>query len=293
MIATVLAPLGASANDRQIAEQIVRSLKQRKDAGELQGFNIDLQVDKGAVWLKGYVSKPEQEQLALDIARRVEGVEKVFNQIELRTEESSEAEAEDSSSRRNVNQAQRLDAAASESVQPEQAKPQLASTEEDVEGQQDESRRIAETLVAKLREEQKAGNLERFGIDVQADKGTLTLKGQMASEEQRDTVLEIARRIPGVKKVVNGISIAAERPEPKEIVPELAPVEMAKRPLAPATSRRETEAEPIATAQPKEIAKPATTESESRAITDEVLSRLATQKRTGCPARLWHRCPSR
>lgn len=55
LIATVLAPFGASANDRQIAEQIVRSLKQRKAAGELQGFNIDLQVDNGAVWLKGYV----------------------------------------------------------------------------------------------------------------------------------------------------------------------------------------------------------------------------------------------
>jgi osmotically-inducible protein OsmY len=281
MIATVLAPLGASANDRQIAEQIVRSLKQRKAAGELQGFNIDLQVDKGAVWLKGYVSKPEQEQLALDIARRVEGVEKVFNQIELRAEESGEAEAEASSSRRTVNQAQRLDAAPSEAVQAEAAKPQLASTEEDVEGQQDESRRIAEALVAKLRDEQKAGNLERFGIDVQADKGTLSLKGQIASEEQRDTVLEIARRIPGVKKVVNGLSIAAERPEPKEIVPELAAVETAARPLAPATSRREADVEQIATVEPKEVAKPATTESDSRAITDEVLSRLATQKELG------------
>ena len=45
LIAIVLAPFGASANDRQIAEQIVRSLKQRKAAGELQGFNIDLQGD--------------------------------------------------------------------------------------------------------------------------------------------------------------------------------------------------------------------------------------------------------
>ena len=85
LIAIALAPFGARANDRQIAEQIVRSLKQRKAAGELQGFNIDLQVDKGAVWLKGYVSEPEQERIALDIARRVEGVEKVFNQIELRS----------------------------------------------------------------------------------------------------------------------------------------------------------------------------------------------------------------
>lgn len=281
MIAIVLAPLGASADDRQIAEQIVRSLKQRKAAGELQGFNIDLQVDKGAVWLKGYVSKPEQEQLALDIARRVEGVEKVFNQIELRAEATDEAEAAATSSRRNVNQAQRLDAIATEPVQPDQTTTQLASSERAVDSGQDDSRRIAEALVSKLRDEQKAGNLERFGIDIQADKGTLWLKGQLASEDQRHTVLEIARRIPGVKKVVDELSVASERPEPKEIVREAVVTKPAERELAPVSSRQQPEVERIATVEPKATGRFVATDLDSQEITDEVLGRLAKQKELG------------
>ncbi|MEO8496629.1 MAG: BON domain-containing protein [Planctomycetota bacterium] len=271
MIATVLAPLGASADDRQIAEQIVRSLKQRKAAGDLQGFNIDLQVDKGAVWLKGYVSTPEQEQLAVDIARRAEGVEKVFNQIELRTEESDAAEAVTTSSRQNANPVQLLGDAPADSAQPVQATAQLASSEEEVDGGQEESRRIAQVLVAKLRDEQKAGNLERFGIDVQADKGTLRLKGQVATEEQRHTVLEIARRIPGVKQVVNELSIKSQESAAAPVV-----AQQAEEQLAPSTSRRQAEAKPIAAVEPQPIA-----DSASQEITDEVLRRLAAQKKLG------------
>lgn len=280
LIATVLAPFGASANDRQIAEQIVRSLKQRKAAGELQGFNIDLQVDNGAVWLKGYVSAPEQERIALDIARRVEGVEKVFNQIELRSPESGDADAVATSSQ-SVKQAQILATTPAESVQSGESATQLASSEEAVDGGQEESRRIAQALSAKLREEQRAGNLERFGIDIQVDKGTLWLKGQMASEEQQHTVIEIARRIPGVKQVVNELSIKTDREEPIATVRE-AVVKTTSAPAtsAPATSRRQVEVAPIATREP-EAAKSATKDDKSQAITDEILARLAKQKELG------------
>ncbi|MBC8351525.1 MAG: BON domain-containing protein [Planctomycetes bacterium] len=276
LIAIALAPFGARANDRQIAEQIVRSLKQRKAAGELQGFNIDLQVDKGAVWLKGHVSEPEQERIALDIARRVEGVEKVFNQIEVRAEDSSESEAVASSSRRSVNQAQLLGTAPTQAVQPQQTTTQLASSEEALDNGQEVSRRIAQTLVTKLRDEQKAGNLKRFGIDIQVDKGTLWLKGNLDSESQRHIVLEIARRIPGVKQVVNELSI-----ETVEIVAEPTPAVEPEVHLAPTTSRRQAEVEPIATAEPEPIAEPVAKQSDSEQITDEVLSRLATQKKLG------------
>ncbi|HUG69592.1 MAG TPA: BON domain-containing protein [Pirellulaceae bacterium] len=282
LIAIVLAPFGASANDRQIAEQIVRSLKQRKAAGELQGFNIDLQVDKGAVWLKGYVSEPEQERIALDIARRVEGVEKVFNQIEIRSPESGEAEAAVTSSRRGVKEAQVLATTPTESTRPEEpTSTQLASSEEAVDPGQEESRRIAQALVAKLREEQKAGKLERFGIDVQVDKGTLRLKGQLASEEQQLTVLEIAGRIPGVKQVVNELTIKSESPKPAASVRETVSLAGKETELALVTALRPAEVQPIATVEPRAIAEPAATDADSQAITDEVLSRLAKQKELG------------
>lgn len=263
LIAIVLAPFGASANDRQIAEQIVRSLKQRKAAGELQGFNIDLQVDKGAVWLKGYVSEAEQEQIALDVARSVEGVEKVHNQIEIRSPESGEAEVLATSSRRNVKEAQVLATIPTESDQPEQTTTQLASSEEAVDRGQEESRRIAQALVTKLREEQKAGNLERFGIDIQVDKGTLCLKGQLASEEQRHRVLDIAGRIRGVKQIINELTIKSNSARSATSVRE-----------AFSDEEKETGLVPVKALRP-------TTVADSEVIADEVRSRLAKQKQLG------------
>ena len=66
-----LAALGPSAvrgDDQQIAEQIVQRLNEEKQAGNLKGFSIDLQVDEGTVWLSGRVANPEQQAKALDIA---------------------------------------------------------------------------------------------------------------------------------------------------------------------------------------------------------------------------------
>lgn len=74
-------PLLAETTDRQIAQQIVRQLKSQKESGELKGFNLDLEVVDGAVYLKGFVSEREQRRNAVEVARRVEGVKQVFNEI--------------------------------------------------------------------------------------------------------------------------------------------------------------------------------------------------------------------
>ncbi len=77
-------PLLAETTDRQIAQQIVKQLKSQKEAGQLKGFNLDLQVEEGAVYLSGFVTEPEQRRKAVDAARRVEGVTQVFNEIEIK-----------------------------------------------------------------------------------------------------------------------------------------------------------------------------------------------------------------
>jgi hypothetical protein len=78
----MLGPSLALANeDRQIAQAIVERLQAEKKAGTLKGFNLDLQVEEGTVWLSGRVSTPDQQHLALDIARRVPGVKQVVNDI--------------------------------------------------------------------------------------------------------------------------------------------------------------------------------------------------------------------
>jgi hypothetical protein len=77
----VLGPPLALGNDQQIAQTIVERLQAQKQAGNLKGFSLDLQVEEGEVWLTGRVSSDQQQSLALDIARRVPGVRQVVNDI--------------------------------------------------------------------------------------------------------------------------------------------------------------------------------------------------------------------
>jgi hypothetical protein len=79
-----LALLGVSVvrgDDQQIAQQIMQKLKAEKDAGALKGFSIDLQVDEGTVWLSGRVANQQQHERALDLARRVPGVQQVVDDL--------------------------------------------------------------------------------------------------------------------------------------------------------------------------------------------------------------------
>lgn len=78
---TVLSYGTAYGNDQQIAQQIVQRLQAEKQAGTLKGFSIDLQVDEGTVWLSGRVANEQQQARALDIARRVPGVQQVVNDL--------------------------------------------------------------------------------------------------------------------------------------------------------------------------------------------------------------------
>ncbi|QDU25210.1 periplasmic protein [Anatilimnocola aggregata] len=76
-----LVPVVAMGDDNQIAQTIVQKLQAEKKTGSLKGFNLELQVQEGTVWLSGRVSTPEQQARALDIARRVQGVKQVVNDI--------------------------------------------------------------------------------------------------------------------------------------------------------------------------------------------------------------------
>src|SRR5947207_10417165 len=81
-----LAALGTSVvlgNDQQIAKTIVEKLSAEKKSGNLKGFNIELNVDKGEVWLSGRVSSEDQCTRALEIARRVPGVTQVVNDLSI------------------------------------------------------------------------------------------------------------------------------------------------------------------------------------------------------------------
>jgi hypothetical protein len=78
-------------NDQQIAKTIVEKLSAEKKAGHLKGFNIELNVDEGTVWLSGRVASEEQRTVALEIARRVQGVKQVVNDLSVETAPGKQA----------------------------------------------------------------------------------------------------------------------------------------------------------------------------------------------------------
>jgi hypothetical protein len=68
---------------------------------------------------------------------------------------------------------------------------------------------IAQQIVQKLQAEKQAGTLKGFSIDLSVEEGTVWLSGRVATAEQQAKALDIARRIPGVKQVVNDLDINA------------------------------------------------------------------------------------
>jgi hypothetical protein len=72
-----------------------------------------------------------------------------------------------------------------------------------------DDQQIAQQIVQKLQAEKQAGGLKGFSIDLSVEEGTVWLSGRVANADQQAKALDIARRIPGVKQVVNDLDVAA------------------------------------------------------------------------------------
>src|SRR5206468_8494332 len=73
---------------------------------------------------------------------------------------------------------------------------------------QADDQQIAQQIIEKLQAEKKAGALKGFSIDLQVDEGTVWLSGRVANEQQQSRALDLARRVGGVKQVVNDLTIS-------------------------------------------------------------------------------------
>jgi BON domain len=66
---------------------------------------------------------------------------------------------------------------------------------------------ISTAIVQKLQAEKKDGRLRRFNLELQIEAGTVWLSGRVASPQHLSRVLQIARNEPGVKQVMNEITV--------------------------------------------------------------------------------------
>lgn len=227
-LATV-SPSWAQADDEQIAQEIIDKLQSKKDAGELKGFNIDLEVDSGTVWLSGTVANPEQQKTAIEIARRVSGVEKVVNRLKVQgaataaaaapASETPVAAAEATTQPTKAATAAKpaprpsllgsmfakpVQSAASEAAGAAAAEP-VAAEPAAAEGKSDDQ--LVQDILARLKALKQSGQLKGFRMDVQAEDGQVWLSGDVSNPTQHKLVIETVRRVPGVKQVVNDLKI--------------------------------------------------------------------------------------
>ncbi len=76
---------------------------------------------------------------------------------------------------------------------------------------------IAQQIVEKLQAEKQAGTLKGFSIDLSVEEGTVWLSGRVTNPDQQAKALDIARRIPGVKQVVNDLAVAPPPATPRSV----------------------------------------------------------------------------
>jgi osmotically-inducible protein OsmY len=67
---------------------------------------------------------------------------------------------------------------------------------------------IGTELMKRLQTAKQDGQLKGFGIGVHVMNAEVLLTGRVSSKEQHQMAIDIARRIPGVKKVINDLTIA-------------------------------------------------------------------------------------
>lgn len=70
---------------------------------------------------------------------------------------------------------------------------------------------IAKQIIAQLKQHKQTADLKGFDLGVQVDQGTVTMMGQVASPEQAMLALDTARRVKGVKLVVNDLYVSGSQ----------------------------------------------------------------------------------
>ena len=252
-----LIPLWVRADDRQIAREIIQQLQQHKDTGELKGFGIDLQVEKGIVLIEGRVSTAQQRQLTLDTVRRVAGVKQVVNKLTVTgkpfVQTQTAAQKPVAKSAYNATLAKlkgTLNRTAKATTKLTSTSSAKRAAEAKLLAEQDQQ--LAKLIADGLKAEKAQGHLNGFRVNLSVDRGTVWLEGDVASSQQQAIVLDVARRIPGVKQVVNELAIR-EQTVPV-VVAQATPV--AEKPLPAVEANPVTKPIPVVTPIPVVAAEP-------------------------------------
>jgi osmotically-inducible protein OsmY len=213
--------------DCEIADAIAQLLANYKQAGRLKGFRISVEVAEGNVTLDGVVADEAQRKLVREAVHSVSGVKRLDDQLTLSDRNANHRIASRNSQQpAETPEIPRLEPqpvpqlALTPARAPRHAEPVRISSDESASQEvenalyhRDEKdiakldEQIGKELMSRLQQAKQEGELKGFGIGVNVMGGEVLLKGHVASKEQHTLAIDIARHIPGVKKVINALTI--------------------------------------------------------------------------------------
>lgn len=182
---TATMPSLALGGDREIAQAVMAQLQQHKAEGSLKGFDLDLKVEKGVVYLTGSVSSPAQKRLVEEAAANADGAVELVSELQLKGQ-----------------------AAQTRKSSPVQSSVVPASTTETTTKPSSNDMAVTDSVISMLQQSKKAGVLRGFELDVSTVGGDCWLRGMVATQEQKDLVLDQVRRVRGVSRVIDDITVA-------------------------------------------------------------------------------------
>jgi osmotically-inducible protein OsmY len=187
---TAGAPLTAFGGDREIADAIITAVKQSQVS--LSGLEVDLTVENGNVLITGTAASQSQLDRVLSAARDTDGVKSVDNQAKVVAHTPATIPAVPSA------------------VVPASANdtPTLLIEEESASASDSQ---ITSDILGQLGQAKKVGQLRNFDLDVSTVDGEVWVRGNVASQQQKDLVLGTAQRTSGVRRVMDEVVVTGVR----------------------------------------------------------------------------------
>jgi osmotically-inducible protein OsmY len=184
-----LSMLFAACGKRRVNDAVLMAsvIAQMTADGRVSPTRVSVDALKGAVMLKGAVPTQQEKDAAEQVARKVEGVKSVNNQISVNPSAAGSGLPTGDEIKEQVK---------------EQVKEAANVVAEEVKKETDEA-----VLLGKIKAKLIAVG---FGdVAVEVDEGEATLTGEVSSEKDRVAVEVIVEKTEGIKKINNQLTVAA------------------------------------------------------------------------------------
>jgi len=204
LILAAMIPVGCSQNQQQA--NLDDQVEARLDSRNLKDVDADVKSD-GSVELSGTVDNANQKQLAEETARSVNGVKRVDNLIKVRLDEdrtginNNDVDKDDRDDTAVVDRTARNDN--DPAVVKDKDKDHTGDVNKDVNNVPNDGWLSFKTKLALYADSRVPGN----DINVEANKGVVTLVGKVPTAEAKSAAVDVAKKIKGVQNVKDQLQV--------------------------------------------------------------------------------------